>query len=274
MSGDKVICEDCVTGFLKTGETQGDIKTVGSVQAYFTPSSSHKSDKAIVIIGDIFGWEFINTRLYADEIARQTGFLVVVPDLMKGYAAPADALLKPPTGFVNSILHKAKMVPMIYSSGRAIMALKPEVVLDLAHAVLNDLRASYGIQSIGVHGFCFGGKYSILLGNKGPNDTPSPVQAFAAGHPSLLKIPGDVENIDPSIPAFLQYAESDFMVSEKNRQDIEQITKEKSLTNVKTKLYPGTKHGFCLKSNEDDEKERAIATEATTDAAQFFASKL
>jgi dienelactone hydrolase len=123
-------------------------------------------------------------------------------------------------------------------------------------------------------GFCFGGKYSILLGNKGPNDTPSPVQAFAAGHPSLLKIPGDVENIDPSTPGFLQYAESDFMVSEKNRQDIDQIIQEKSLTNVKTKLYPGTKHGFCLKSNEDDEKERAIATEATTDAAQFFASKL
>lgn len=70
MSGDKVVCEDCVTGFLKTGETKGDIKTLGSAQAYFTPSSSHKSDKAIVIIGDIFGWEFINTRLYADEIAR------------------------------------------------------------------------------------------------------------------------------------------------------------------------------------------------------------
>lgn len=122
-------------------------------------------------------------------------------------------------------------------------------------------------------GFCFGGKYSILLGNKGPNDTPSPVQAFAAGHPSMLKIPGDVENIDPSTPGFLQYAENDFMVSEKNREDIDKIIADKSLT-VKTKLYPGTKHGFCVKSNEDDEKERAIALEATTDAAQFFSSKL
>lgn len=64
------LCEDCVTGFLKTGQTIGEIKQLGSAQAYFVPSASHKSDKAIVVISDIFGWEFINARLYADELAR------------------------------------------------------------------------------------------------------------------------------------------------------------------------------------------------------------
>ena len=87
---------------------------------------------------------------------------MVVPDMMKGYAAPADSLLKPPAGFVNGLLHKAKLVPMIFSSGRAIMALKPEAVLDMAHAVLNDLRTNYGIKSIGVQGKAGGPKSHSL----------------------------------------------------------------------------------------------------------------
>lgn len=99
------------------------------------------------------------------------------------------------------------------------------------------------------------------------------MQAYATGHPSWLAIPGDIENLDPSIPGFFQYAESDIALSKNNCIEIEKISKEKSL-NLKTKTYPGTKHGFCLKSNEDDEKDKSIAAEATRDAAEFFSSKL
>jgi dienelactone hydrolase len=88
-----------------------------------------------------------------------------------------------------------------------------------------------------------------------------------------LAIPGDIENLDPSIPGFFQYAESDIALSKNNCIEIEKISKEKSL-NLKTKTYPGTKHGFCLKSNEDDEKDKSIAAEATRDAAEFFSSRL
>jgi dienelactone hydrolase len=63
------------------------------------------------------------------------------------------------------------------------------------------------------------------------------------------------------------------MVPDKYRVEIDKISSEKSL-NLKTKLYPATKHGFCLKSNEDDEKDKATATEATRDAAEFFSSTL
>lgn len=82
--------------------------------------------------------------------------------MMKGYAVPADFLMKPPAGFVNGLLHKAKLVPLIFGSGRAIMSLKPEAVLDMAHAVLNDLRTNYGIQSIGVQGKAGGPKSHSL----------------------------------------------------------------------------------------------------------------
>ncbi|CAM0136926.1 unnamed protein product [Umbelopsis sp. WA50703] len=252
------ICEDCVTGFLKSGKTTGEIKEIGSVQAYFAPSTNHTSDKAIVVISDIFGWEFVNARLYADELAKQTGFLVVLPDLMKGYAFSTDVLQKP-TGIVQSIVQKAKFAGLIYSFGILRLNLKDKDVLDSGLAVIQDLRSNYGIQSIGVHG------------NRGPEHSAAPVQAYAAGHPSLLSVPGDFTNLDPNLPGFYQLAESDMMVTEKTRGQIEELTKD---MNFKIKMYPGTKHGFCLKSNEDDENERNIAAEATKDAAEFFRASL
>jgi hypothetical protein len=77
---------------------------------------------------------------------------VVVPDMMKGYAVSADALLKPPEGLLNSLIHKTKFMSLAFGAGRAILSIKPEEVMKLGDAVLNDLRNNYGIKSIGVHG--------------------------------------------------------------------------------------------------------------------------
>jgi len=49
-----------------------------SNQAYKTGRSS---EVAILFICDLFGWEFRNTRLLADHIARSVGATVYVPDL-------------------------------------------------------------------------------------------------------------------------------------------------------------------------------------------------
>lgn len=78
--------------------------------------------------------------------------MVVLPDVMNGHALSADVLLKPPTGIVNSIIHKAKYLTLMYGVGRVKMTLKDEEVMELGDAVIKDLRANYGVQSIGVHG--------------------------------------------------------------------------------------------------------------------------
>jgi hypothetical protein len=49
-----------------------------SNQAYKAGSSS---TIAILFICDLFGWEFRNTRLLADHLARSVGATVYVPDL-------------------------------------------------------------------------------------------------------------------------------------------------------------------------------------------------
>jgi hypothetical protein len=70
----------CTAGFELEGEPKGQTVSfpTSSNQAYMTGTSS-----AIVIlfICDLFGWEFRNTRLLADHIARSVGATVYVPDL-------------------------------------------------------------------------------------------------------------------------------------------------------------------------------------------------
>lgn len=84
-------------------------------------------------------------------LERQTGFLVVLPDLMKGYAFSTDVLQKP-TGIIQNVVQKAKFAGLIYDFGKLRYNLKDKDVLDIGLAVLQDLRSNYGIKSIGVHG--------------------------------------------------------------------------------------------------------------------------
>jgi hypothetical protein len=70
----------CTAGFELEGEPIGHTIALptSSNQAYQTGSSS---TVAILFICDLFGWEFRNTRLLADRIARSVGATVYVPDL-------------------------------------------------------------------------------------------------------------------------------------------------------------------------------------------------
>jgi hypothetical protein len=44
------------------------------------------SNTQVVIFTDIYGFEFSNTRLWADRLAKKGGFLVVIPDFFRGDA--------------------------------------------------------------------------------------------------------------------------------------------------------------------------------------------
>jgi len=68
------------TGFEWEGEPTGQTIPfpTSSNQAYKTGSSS---SVAILFICDVFGWEFRNKRLLANNLARSVGATVYVPDL-------------------------------------------------------------------------------------------------------------------------------------------------------------------------------------------------
>lgn len=58
---------------------------LGGLDAYVVrPTAAPRA--AVVLYTDIYGWRFNNTRVWADKLARQTGYLVVVPDFFRGTA--------------------------------------------------------------------------------------------------------------------------------------------------------------------------------------------
>lgn len=101
----------------------------------------------------------------ADSFAR-AGFLTIAPDLFNGTPAPAD--LNDPN----------------YNSTQFIATHGPDVIEPIIDTAINYLRTTAGATSVGITGYCFGGRYSFRYANA--SRAVHADMAFAA-HPSLLQ---------------------------------------------------------------------------------------
>jgi Dienelactone hydrolase family len=115
------------------------------------------------------------------------------------------------------------------------------------------LRTENPDLKIGVAGFCWGGRYSVLLGQKSYSDTPL-VDVVFAGHPSFLSIPADIDK--PICPASIAVASTDSVYSPKSAAKTEELWKQISDMKFEIIIYEGAKHGFCVRGNMNDEKEK------------------
>lgn len=77
--------ECCFKGFLWDQKPIGSVTTFAcGNKCYVTGESDEKSGyaaSAIMLIHDLFGWTFQNTRILADSLAKEVGATVYVPDL-------------------------------------------------------------------------------------------------------------------------------------------------------------------------------------------------
>ena len=89
------------------------------------------------------------------------------------------------------------------------------VSLPLVQRFLNELRADPAHKKIGAVGFCWGGRYAILLTHEGA--VPF-VDAAVAMHPSSLSIPAEIEKI--AKPVSIQVGDSDDILK---MPDVEKI---------------------------------------------------
>jgi hypothetical protein len=70
-------CDNCKSGFAWNGTPAGTETTLGDNKAYVTGTSK---SAAILLIHDMFGWTFNNTRLLADHFAKEGNSTVYVVD--------------------------------------------------------------------------------------------------------------------------------------------------------------------------------------------------
>jgi dienelactone hydrolase len=70
--------DHCARGFEWDGTPVGKETILADRPAYVTGSNTRA---AVLIVHDIFGWTFNNTRLLADTYAKEANVTVYLPDL-------------------------------------------------------------------------------------------------------------------------------------------------------------------------------------------------
>ncbi|KAF4610803.1 hypothetical protein D9613_006673 [Agrocybe pediades] len=245
-------CEHCIKGVTHEGTPKGKWEEIAGVKTYVaTPTKDYPKDKAILFLTDVFGPQLINAQLLADDFA-ENGFKVFAPDYLNGDPIPPDAL-NPGSNF-----DIGKWFP---SHGSA----QTRPVLDKVIAALKEK----GITAFGATGYCFGGRYVFDLA------FDNIIKASVVSHPSLLKVPEDLEKYIASSKAPLLInsctTDSQFPLESSAKAD-ELFAKYEH--GYKREYFEGCTHGFAVRGDMSDPKVKAGKEGAFKSAVEWFIAKL
>lgn len=205
-------------------DLKGRVETVGHLKAYVSCGSRH-TQKAIILVSDVYGYEALNLRRLADKIAS-LGYFVLVPDYFHG-----DPYVRACTGdpFANQPewLQKHQPVEGLEDSKKLI-------------GILNNK----GITSIGASGFCWGAKVVVELA-KGDY-----IKAGVLLHPSLL-LEDDFRVI--KAPIAILGAEFDHITPPNLIEQYEAILSARPEIDSFVKIYPAVSHGWAIRYDNDNE---------------------
>ncbi|EMR70111.1 putative dienelactone hydrolase family protein [Eutypa lata UCREL1] len=224
------------------GDPVGKEKVFDGINLYITGEKT--SDIAVLYLTDVFGIQLLENKLLADSFGR-AGFLTVAPDLFDGEPAPVD--LNDPNFNTTKFLEDHS----------------PEVTDPKIATAIDYLRNESGASKVAVTGYCFGGRYSFrfLAEGKGAD------VGFAA-HPSLLE---DAEITAIAGAVSVAAADGDTLMPPARRTEIEAALLDTGLE-YSFSLYGGTQHGFGVRANVSDPKQKFGKEQAFFQAVTWFES--
>ena len=205
----------------------------------------------------------------ADKFA-EAGFLCVVPNIMGKHAVdPAKVAFKPEDEVAQmpwysrayESLRKVKLIPTIV---QLIYLLPVQKTIEDMHTVFAAIREKFGIEKIGVSGYCWGGKHAIMMA-----EDQKQIQAVVGIHTSRTEIPQEIEKIN--VPVLFLCAEHDPYIKQPQRDTIINVLKERKEKgngpDYDLVLYEKTEHGFAMRGDRskpaikfamDDHLKRSI----------------
>ena len=154
---------------------------------------------------------------------------------------------------------------------------RPGVAMPRIVAFLTSLRASSD-DRIGVAGFCWGGKFAVLLcdpATYSTEDGKSLVDCAFVAHPSNLSLPTDIEKV--TLPLRICQGSEDWVLGMDGVKQIEDIfaDKEKQLDQSQRDKFvitvvEGALHGFAVRGNLGIEEEVQHGMVAEDEAVKWY----
>ncbi|XP_029955621.1 carboxymethylenebutenolidase homolog [Salarias fasciatus] len=205
---------------------------------------SAPSDKAIIVIHDIYGWHLPNTRYMADLLAAN-GYIAVCADFYPGKGSwnPSDPWDKFQEWLADRL---------------------PTNINKEVDAILRYLKEQCGAKHVGVIGFCWGGAATHYLASN--------YSEIKAG----VSFYGIIRNIDDNSamlksPTLYIYAENDDYIPLDKVKALEAKLKEKCSVDYQLKIFPGQTHGFAHRKREDvNPQDKSSIQEARTDMLNWL----
>ncbi|KAK4695928.1 carboxymethylenebutenolidase, partial [Phenoliferia sp. Uapishka_3] len=268
--------ECCASGHLHEGTPNGKVIKLHDLDVYVTGDESNKA-KTVVYLTDIFGYDLNNARLLADEIASN-GFWVVVPDFFHHDSLDGDLILKiaPRTSLPErSVVQKGlDTASTMASLGPWLVRHREAVILPIIESFMKALRTDSAIKKIGAVGYCFGGRYSVLMAH-------GLADAAVACHPSFLAVPADLEGITkPSCETDLSLLscllqDDMFVESDQGKMQVffNENLKPKGIE-TEFETYKDQVHGWAVRGDINVESEKAAKERAEKQVVEWFKKHL
>jgi len=242
-------CADCVKGVKHEGTPTGKLTKIGGVDCYVaTPEGDYDKSKVVLFLPDVFGLQLVNNQLLTDDFANN-GFKTVLLDYLAGDPLSPDAFSTPNFN-IGEWFGKHPLPSIREPLDKVIAALKEE-----------------GATTFGATGYCLGGRFVFDLGFE------NLIKVGVTAHPSLLKVPDDLERYakESKAPLLINSCTTDqqFPLEAQAKAD-EILGGGKFAPGFHREYFEGCTHGFAVRGDLSDPKVKAGKEGAFVKSVEWF----
>ncbi|PCH44449.1 alpha/beta-hydrolase [Wolfiporia cocos MD-104 SS10] len=229
-------CKDCISGVRHEGQPEGKIEQIAGIECYVaTPSGDYPKDKVLLYLTDIFGIPLNNSKLLADDFARN-GYKVVMPDILASDPISDEIFNSGKIDIFKDWLPK---------HGR-------ETWIPVLDKVVAELKKT-GVKRFATTGYCFGAPPAFYLALKGES------HVTVISHPSHLEVADLEEYRDGAkAPLLINSCEVDQLFPKESQAIADEVFGGgKFAPGYERTYWDGCVHGFAVRGDMSNPKVKA-----------------